>query len=372
MTFFNITDYNFFMEVDHDYLKSIAKLVDELNEFNEAEIFYKQYYEASKSPQTLKRFLAKADINFIKKHKLTIPEIKETIPPYYMESFFFDDKINKNIYVGKHNRYSPALVHRHNFFELIYVLEGEFNHVVNNFNIKMKKGDICILPPGVFHQVNVFDDNTILIDILIRKTTFEDVFFNFLRTDNVISNFFVSNLYANEHTNYILFHTDGDYSIYSLILYIVMEFKIKEIYQSELIDTMLVGLFVKIIRLHVKDCEIPPVSKKRTGTSPYQVIQYLQDNYLNVSLSDIAEKFNYTPEYTSKIIKETTGYTFTQIIKRIRMQHAEKLLVDTDIAIADISIAIGYFNPEHFIRTFKSIYKTTPSEYRKNNKNPKP
>jgi len=143
-----------------------------------------------------------------------------------------------------------------------------------------------------------------------------------------------------------------------------MENRQQLMYNSELLDTMLIGLFIKLVRLHSDSCEFPP-SVKKSDLVPFKLMQYLQDNYLDITLSDVAEKFNFTPEYTSKLIKNTTGYNFTQIIKKIRMQHAEKLLLDTNISISDICLSVGYFNPEHFIRTFKQIYKITPSEYRK-------
>jgi YesN/AraC family two-component response regulator len=82
-------------------------------------------------------------------------------------------------------------------------------------------------------------------------------------------------------------------------------------------------------------------------------------------LNRIADRFHYTPEYTSSLIKATTGYTFMQLITRIRMERAQALLRDTNISIGEISQTIGYLNPEHFIRTFKKHCAMTPSAYRR-------
>ncbi|MDO4448486.1 MAG: hypothetical protein Q4B97_09935 [Lachnospiraceae bacterium] len=45
----------------------------------------------------------------MKKH-LLIPEVAETIPSEFLDSFFFDTTDKDSIVVQKHNRYSPAIV----------------------------------------------------------------------------------------------------------------------------------------------------------------------------------------------------------------------------------------------------------------------
>lgn len=48
------------------------------------------------------------------------------------------------------------------------------------------------------------------------------------------------------------------------------------------------------------------------------------------------------------------------------MRKARELLIYTKLPIEDISNAIGYNSTSTFIRTFKEIYKISPSQYRKN------
>ena len=49
----------------------------------------------------------------------------------------------------------------------------------------------------------------------------------------------------------------------------------------------------------------------------------------------------------------------------IKINHAKKLLVTTDLPVAEISELCGYTNVGHFIRTFSKTVSTTPLQYRK-------
>ena len=95
------------------------------------------------------------------------------------------------------------------------------------------------------------------------------------------------------------------------------------------------------------------------------MIQFIQENYATVRLEDIATKFHYTPEYTSKLIKETTGMTFTEITQKVRIEKAQDMLLNTNLSVTAISEDVGYDAPEHFIRLFKKHTKMTPSNFRK-------
>ena len=68
----------------------------------------------------------------------------------------------------------------------------------------------------------------------------------------------------------------------------------------------------------------------------------------------------------SLTFKEYTGQNFVNYLKELRLKEAKKLLDETDKKVIEISTLVGYENEKHFMKTFKSIYGVTPSEYRKN------
>ncbi|WP_262743943.1 cupin domain-containing protein, partial [Clostridioides difficile] len=175
--------------------------------------FYKNYYFAKQNPESLKLFIHNLNEDYIVNNNLIIPYIyNEKIPQFMKDETYFECSSKDNVILIKHNRYTPQFMHEHIFFEMIYVLSGKCHQIISHHSIHMKEGDICIVSPGVKHSIGVFDDS-IIINVLIRRSTFEDAFFDFLRNNNLLSSFFLNSIYKNKHNDYILFHTNNDKSI---------------------------------------------------------------------------------------------------------------------------------------------------------------
>ncbi len=338
-------------------------LQKEIYTLNEDEEFYKKYYYAKQQEYSLQQFLATVDMDIVYKHHLLIPEIANTIPPRFEDSFFFED--DSRIMMMRHNRYSPALIHDHSFFELIYVYDGNCKQTISGHDLSLTRGDICIIPPGIKHSIGVFD-NSIVLNCLIKKSTLHNIFFNFLSTPNTLSAFFLNNIYSENGNDYIIFHTGIDQEFQRQFLYMYLESINKELYWNQLIANTLMHIFGILIRNYNKCIEVPTFTQK-TDVQRFALLQYIQKNYSNISLEMVAERFHYTPEYTSRLIKRTTGTNFTYLLQQIRLEKAQILLQDTNLSIADISCQVGYESPEHFIRLFKKQTGCTPSEYRKRN-----
>lgn len=136
------------------------------------------------------------------------------------------------------------------------------------------------------------------------------------------------------------------------------------LYFDQMISYTLMLIFGLLIRNYEKSVELPTFTQK-TDVQRFAILQFIQDNFSSITLDHISERFHYTPEYTSKLIKTITGRTFTQLLLQIRMEKAQVLLQDTNLSVANIANQIGYETTEHFIRTFKKALKMTPTEYRK-------
>ena len=95
-----------------------------------------------------------------------------------------------------------------------------------------------------------------------------------------------------------------------------------------------------------------------------EIMNYIQANYLDVSLDDLAEKFFLSKPYLSKYIKEKSGMTFGDIVKKVRMKKARAMLKSSSATVESIAESVGYQNVEHFNRIFKKMYNITPVQYR--------
>jgi len=93
---------------------------------------------------------------------------------------------------------------------------------------------------------------------------------------------------------------------------------------------------------------------------------YIQNNYRKkININDVARLVNMSPSAFSHFFKKRTYRSFTDYLIDLRISHACRLLIETDMSIANISEEIGFNNLSNFNKVFKKRKRKTPKEYRK-------
>lgn len=113
-------------------------------------------------------------------------------------------------------------------------------------------------------------------------------------------------------------------------------------------------------------CRNINLKKEETSTNIIQCAkEYIDQNYSkDISLDEVSRKINISPYYFSRLFKEESGQNFIEYLTNIRMEHAKKLLAETDKSMKEICNEVGYADPNYFSRTFKKNVGVTPTEYK--------
>lgn len=99
--------------------------------------------------------------------------------------------------------------------------------------------------------------------------------------------------------------------------------------------------------------------------------EYLEAHYAeDITLEDIAEQVNISPQYFSKLIKRNTGLNFIDWLSMLRVKKARELLSDPNLTVKEVCFMVGYKDPNYFSRIFKKRMGITPSEYVKSKQYP--
>lgn len=287
------------------------------------------------------------------------------IYPNINESFKIEDGFD--ISLTRHIRYLPAYIHSHQFFELAIVMEGSCTNYIGTQTIQMNVGDICIIAPGTLHTISAFSDECILLNCLIRSTTFEQTFFDVISDQPVLSDFFSQALYQKNESFYLLFHTNEDEELRQIIYNLYGEYSAHKKYSQKVMNYYMSIFFTLLIRNHEKDVIIPNPTHRAPEYNIIYILHYLQNHYATISLKELSTFFNYSERQMGRILHDYTGLSFSENIKKFKMMKAAKLLTSQNTSITEIAAQCGYSNSSHFRKTFIQYYGLTPLEYRKQN-----
>ena len=291
----------------------------------------------------------------------------------YISDIFVPDKFlgDKKITTMNHDRFSPPNYHSHRFMEINYILSGDFTNTIEGQEITMHKGDICVLPPFVFHAMDLVErdiekrKNSYAIHLFINSDAIAEFFPNV--TNESFAKFINSILSGESHRKFALFRcNDPDVSgwIAKLLYFVTNTHKYLNTKENTELGYRLAQAFIAEMLNPARYTLSFSSSFTGNSSSTNDIIGYIHENFRTVTLEDVAEKFNYSFTYASKLIKQRTGLCFSKMLSDIRLEKACNLLIHTDYPIHDIALKCGYNNIEHFHRSFKAKHSVTPASFR--------
>lgn len=89
----------------------------------------------------------------------------------------------------------------------------------------------------------------------------------------------------------------------------------------------------------------------------------------SISPSRLAERARMPLSRFARLVKRVYGLTPSQFITQTRIQRASRLLLESDLTVAEIAIDCGFSDHSAFSRAFKNLIGLTPSEYREESGN---
>lgn len=278
-------------------------------------------------------------------------------PPLLSAELFLSDA-SSPIFMSLHHEEANRNRHAHDFFELIYVCKGHPIGVINDQEIELREGNLCIMNPNAVHFFKRYSEATdLILNIVLPKELFQKSFFRILSGDPVLNSFFIRYRLENENQPSFLYLQHLDKDIDHFIETLVKEYLDKMQYSQVIIESLLTLIFSFILRNYKEN-------SSHGNNAMTEIIDYIYMNYQTVTMNHIAEQFNYHPKYLSALIHKQTGQTFRNLIVNIKLQNALNYLLYTDYSIDQIVDLIGYKDKSSFYHLFKKEYGLTPADYR--------
>ncbi|MBC7959414.1 MAG: AraC family transcriptional regulator, partial [Vallitaleaceae bacterium] len=297
-----------------------------------------------------------------KRIKKNCPSLKGFENPTLFDFFLLDEHTipaGVNIFFSTHPRFSSTASHRHAFIELIYVYSGSCQQIINDQKITMHAGEICILDTNVKHSIVTNAEEDIVINCLMRKSYFDVSFLSRLSGNDLLSSFFVHAIFqSKDYNNYILFPSSTHDNLQHVMKSILCEYFDPGLCSAEMVNSYMIVLFSELLRIYKKT--LPIVSSASSNREQItDILVYLQTHYQTADLSSTAAHFNFNASYLSRLIKQTTGKSFIEILHAARLKRVCLLLETTEIPIENLIREVGYANIHYFYQIFKKYEGST-------------
>ena len=147
------------------------RLLQQLMELNTLEQVFKQVYLLRRQygqVEKLNHILVRMGIQA---EQYWMPGVNMDQDIYLTQNLSYDvvglEKAPVNF--GLHPRYQSYSLHRHTFFECMIVLRGACQNIVEGSSMDLREGEICMIPPYVRHMVGVYDDESIVANLLFTR-----------------------------------------------------------------------------------------------------------------------------------------------------------------------------------------------------------
>ncbi len=110
------------------------------------------------------------------------------------------------------------------------------------------------------------------------------------------------------------------------------------------------------------------INQDKGNTLKNRIDKYIYDNIdKNIDIPTLCQEIGYKKTNFYKVTKSIYGITIASHIRKIKVQKAKELLLQTNLKINEISTLVGEYDYNHFTKLFKTEVNCTPREYRKNN-----
>lgn len=272
---------------------------------------------------------------------------------YKYDIISFDNKIPATLKVeniDSKTRRTELLWHREP--ELVYVMSGKAECVINGEEQTLDKGEFVLLNSEDVHLVRPLEDSSCSLLFVIFSLEYIKQFKNAV--------------------DGLLFDIDSVSGIKERVG--VLLGKISDSYgnNSAYVSMLQIAYVNQIYYLLLEHCvcyrRLPNSSgiPKRDFSYAKTAISYINENYSReITLDEISSIVNLSPSYFSKYFKKVTQTSFSEYLANLRLEKAIRDMLDNNTSVSAAALKNGFANVKSFITQCKKVYNCTPAQYKK-------
>lgn len=246
--------------------------------------------------------------------------------------------------------------HSHDSYEVLYISDGEGTHIIDFEPYSVEKQTFHFLAKGQIHFWQLTKPLT------GYALVFPEEFLGFPSSDIVRVHDFAF-FHQVGHAPYLSVKEDSLSMINGLLQGIEQEFTDPNARSVTALRAHLHILLTHLHRLYLVDH--PEEDSKTTSSLVRQFKQLVSEHFLVThSVQDYADKIGVSSSHLRDTVKEATGYAPGHFIREKLALEAKRLLVHSNVTVAEIGYQLGFEDSSYFGRFFKREVGMSPKAFR--------
>jgi YesN/AraC family two-component response regulator len=259
-------------------------------------------------------------------------------------------------YWGVMPKHYNNLLHKHSFFEVCYVVDGEGEYIENDYTYQLQKNKLFLSRLDVLHQIK--SDSGLFL-----------LYIGFELIESKSSDKWIKIMEQIEGCSDIMIDAEED-ATFSLLWESLLSKASKN--DHPFLEDILISTAYSLI-LSLLERFSPMLSNnsnQKVSNEQYSPILsqaklYIQDNLSDtLKLSDIAKHLHISSRHLTRLFVKELGVSYSEYVKNERIQKSATLLKTTNLSIKDISEQTGFKNVHYFTRVFTATVGNPPGNFR--------
>ena len=253
-------------------------------------------------------------------------------------------------------------VHRHTYFEIIFIIKGHGLHHINGNTFGYTAGDVFLLGPDDYHEF-VIEELTEFCFIRFNESMYKQLLGNVESAGQSAIKTLLTT--SSQSRGSLVSDKAEKQKLHALLTVIQHEYADQQsAHFAGIRDCLLQSMLIILARNLFNQTPVRPF----VTDSVEAILLYIRQHIYQPSalhIDHLADVFHYAPTYISLLFKKQTGESLKQYIIRYKMKLIEARLLYSSLSLAQIADEFGYTDTSHFCKQFKKYTGSTPSTFRR-------
>ena len=242
------------------------------------------------------------------------------------------------------HEFSEVPIHWHDYYEFVYVTDGEATHHCNGQDLKIAAGSAMLLGPTDFHGYSTPPGGKLACYNLAIDPHFMEQ-----RLTGTVTELQLAGAWSTADLS----------EAADLLDQIWAESTSTEPGSTLLLESLLLCVLIKLAR---RQSSTEPTPEPTSDRGIRQALYYLERHFREaLSLGEVARQAHLSPNHFSERFHEFTGSPFQTYLQHRRLRFARSLLRSSELTVGEAARAAGLHDPSHFARAYRHLFGAPPS-----------